>query len=146
MRYHDEQRGVPVYEDRDLFEFLMLERAPAGLSWETILRKRDHCRAAFQQFDPHVVARCGKRQIAALRNNPGIVGNRLTIESTVQSARALLARSTSATRGVSQRQVVTRGDPESRPTGQGEREKASPVAAPGCRTCRVFSPSLRFRQ
>jgi DNA-3-methyladenine glycosylase I len=90
VRYHDTEWGVPVHDDRRLFEFLILEGAQAGLSWATILKKRDNYRAAFDQFDPAAVAKYGKRQQAKLLANPGIVRNRLKIESAVDNARAVL--------------------------------------------------------
>jgi len=89
-RYHDEEWGVPVHEDRRLFEFLTLEGAQAGLSWSTILRKRENYREAFFGFDPARVARFDARKRAALMNNAGIVRNRLKIDSTVSNARAFL--------------------------------------------------------
>ncbi|MFQ5889510.1 MAG: DNA-3-methyladenine glycosylase I [Gemmatimonadota bacterium] len=89
-RYHDEEWGVPVHDERTLFEFLVLEGAQAGLSWETILRKRDAYRAAFDAFDPAAVARYGPRKIASLLGDAGIVRNRLKIESAVRNARAFL--------------------------------------------------------
>jgi len=90
VRYHDEEWGVPVHDDRTLFEFLILEGAQAGLSWSTILSKRAGYRKAFADFDAERVARFTTRQIAALLNNEGIVRNRLKIESTVRNARAFL--------------------------------------------------------
>jgi DNA-3-methyladenine glycosylase I len=90
IRYHDEEWGVPVHHDGTLFEFLMLEGAQAGLSWETILNKREHYRAAFDGFNPQKVARYDKRKIAQLLKNPGIVRNRLKIASAVRNAQALL--------------------------------------------------------
>ena len=89
--YHDLEWGVPVHDDKKWFEFLILEGAQAGLSWDTILRKRQNYRAAFVGFDPSRVARFGKRHISGLLKNPGIVRNRLKIESTVDNARAFLA-------------------------------------------------------
>jgi len=91
IRYHDEEWGTPVHEDRSLFEFLVLEGAQAGLSWETILRKRENYRTAFDNFDASVVARYGQRKLKQLLADPGIVRNRLKIDSVVQNARALLA-------------------------------------------------------
>lgn len=91
VRYHDEEWGVPVHDDRRLFEFLILEGAQAGLSWITILRKREAYRAAFDDFDPKRVARYDGRRIGRLLKNAGIVRNRLKIESTVTNARAFLA-------------------------------------------------------
>jgi DNA-3-methyladenine glycosylase I len=90
-RYHDEEWGAPVHDDRVLFEFLTLEGAQAGLSWTTILRKREHYREAFAGFDPAAVARFDARRRAALMRHPGIVRNRLKIDSTVTNARAFLA-------------------------------------------------------
>src|SRR5262245_20140231 len=90
-RYHDEEWGVPVHDDRRLFEFLILEGAQAGLSWSTILRKRENYRDAFAGFDPARVARFDARRRTALMKNEGIVRNRLKIEATVSNARAFLA-------------------------------------------------------
>jgi len=89
-RYHDEEWGVPVHDDRRLFEFLTLEGAQAGLSWRTILNKRESYREAFAGFDPARVARFDARRRATLMKNPGIVRNHLKIESTVSNARAFL--------------------------------------------------------
>ncbi len=91
IAYHDAEWGVPVHDDRVLFEFITLEGAQAGLSWETILRKRDSYRAAFAGFDPRRVARFTPARCSRLMDNPGIVRNRLKIESTVTNARAFLA-------------------------------------------------------
>lgn len=91
IRYHDEEWGVPVHDDRMLFEFLTLEGAQAGLSWSTILNKRENYRRAFAGFDPAKVARFGARDIERLMNDPGIVRNRLKIASTIGNARAFLA-------------------------------------------------------
>lgn len=88
--YHDREWGVPVHDDRMLFEFLTLEGAQAGLSWITILRKREAYRAAFAGFDPAQVARFQQENIEALLANPGIVRNRLKVESTITNARAFL--------------------------------------------------------
>jgi len=88
--YHDKEWGVPVHDDRLLFEFLTLEGAQAGLSWITILRKRAAYQAAFANFDVARVARFTPQRIATLMNNPGIVRNRLKLESTVKNARAFL--------------------------------------------------------
>ena len=90
IRYHDEEWGTPVHDDRTLFEFLILEGAQAGLSWQTILNKRENYRAAFDGFDAQRVARYNGRKIAQLMRNPGIVRNRLKIASAVRNARALL--------------------------------------------------------
>ncbi len=90
-RYHDEEWGVPVHDDRKLFEFLILEGAQAGLSWETILNKRENYRAAFDGFDPAKIARYDARKVRRLLANPGIVRNRLKIAATIQNARSFLA-------------------------------------------------------
>ncbi len=90
IRYHDEEWGVPVHDDRTLFEFLVLEGAQAGLSWETILNKRECYRAAFDGFNAEKVARYERKKMALLLKNPGIVRNRLKIASAVRNARALL--------------------------------------------------------
>src|SRR5437773_9299174 len=91
IAYHDEEWGVPVHDDRTLFEFLVLEGAQAGLSWSTILHKRENYRRAFDRFDPEKVARYDRRRIAKLLADPGIVRNRLKVESAVSNARAFLA-------------------------------------------------------
>jgi DNA-3-methyladenine glycosylase I len=91
IAYHDAEWGVPVHDDRVLFEFLTLEGAQAGLSWETILKKREAYRAAFCGFDPVAVARFTPARVERLLQNPGIVRNRLKIESTVRNAAAFLA-------------------------------------------------------
>jgi DNA-3-methyladenine glycosylase I len=88
--YHDHEWGVPVHDDRLLFEFLILEGAQAGLSWDTILKKRENYRVAFDRFDPSLVARYDKRKVARLLANPGIVRNRLKVEAAVVNARAFL--------------------------------------------------------
>jgi DNA-3-methyladenine glycosylase I len=88
--YHDTEWGVPVHDDRLLFEFLVLEGAQAGLSWLTILNKRDNYRAAFDKFDPARVARYTDKKIATLLQNPGIVRNRLKVASAVTNAKAFL--------------------------------------------------------
>jgi DNA-3-methyladenine glycosylase I len=89
--YHDREWGVPVHDDRLLFEFLVLEGAQAGLSWTTILRKRDHYRVAFDGFDPGLVAAYDQRKVDTLLANPGIVRNRLKIQAAVRNAQAFLA-------------------------------------------------------
>src|SRR6266852_4831369 len=90
IAYHDKEWGVPVHDDRTLFEFLILEGAQAGLSWEIILRKRDNYRAAFDRFDPRKVAKYDQRKVAKLLGNIGIIRNRLKINSAIQNARAFL--------------------------------------------------------
>lgn len=88
IKYHDEEWGCPVHDDRKLFEFLILEGAQAGLSWITILRKRENYRSAFDNFDPAVVADYNDTKIEELLNNQGIIRNRRKILSAVQNARA----------------------------------------------------------
>ena len=90
IAYHDEEWGVPLHDDNGLFEFLILEGAQAGLSWETILRKRDNYRAAFNRFNPAKVAKYNDEKIAKLLNNDGIIRNRLKINSAVTNAVAFL--------------------------------------------------------
>ncbi len=89
IAYHDQEWGVPVHDDRRLFEFLTLEGAQAGLSWSTILKKRDNYRRAFARFDPAKVARFDKRKLASLLRDEGIVRHRGKIESVVTNARAV---------------------------------------------------------
>jgi DNA-3-methyladenine glycosylase I len=91
IRYHDEEWGVPVHDDLRWFEFLILEGAQAGLSWDTILRKRENYRNAFAGFDPVRVAKFGERQIARLLADEGIVRNRLKINSAIGNAKAFVA-------------------------------------------------------
>jgi DNA-3-methyladenine glycosylase I len=91
LRYHDEEWGRPSHDDRHLFEMLILEGAQAGLSWSTILHKRENYRKAFAAFDPGKVTRFDAKRRAALMKDPGIVRNRLKIESTVTNAQAFLA-------------------------------------------------------
>jgi len=91
VRYHDREWGVPVRDDRVFFEFLVLEGAQAGLSWDTILAKRERYRKVFDAFDPGKISKYGKRKKQQLLRDPGIVRNRLKIESTVSNARAFLA-------------------------------------------------------
>lgn len=91
IAYHDAEWGVPVHDDRTLLEFLVLEGAQAGLSWETILRKRDRYREAFDGFEPERVARFTPARMRRLLADPGLVRNRLKIESAVRNARAMLA-------------------------------------------------------
>jgi len=91
VAYHDEEWGVPVYDDRTLFEFLILEGAQAGLSWSTILKKREGYRAAFDGFDPAIVARYDEHKTAELLADAGIVRNRLKVASAVSNAHAFLA-------------------------------------------------------
>lgn len=89
--YHDHEWGVPVHDDRDLFEFLCLEGAQAGLSWITILRKREHYRLVFDQFDAHKIARYDEAKITELLGDAGIVRNKLKVNGFVKNARAYLA-------------------------------------------------------
>src|SRR5712691_8301766 len=91
LAYHDREWGVPVHDDRQHFEFLVLEAAQAGLSWSIVLKKRDGYRRAFSQFDPRKVARYTQNRIRKLVADPSIIRNRLKIEATVRNARAFLA-------------------------------------------------------
>jgi DNA-3-methyladenine glycosylase I len=91
VQYHDTEWGVPVHDDRRLFEFLVLEGAQAGLSWETILNKRENYRAAFDRFDPGLVAKYGPRKRQSLLSDAGIVRNRLKIEAALQNVKLFLA-------------------------------------------------------
>lgn len=90
VAYHDQEWGVPVHDDRRLFEFLTLEAAQAGLSWYTVLRKREHYRRAFAEFDPQVVSTWGPRDVARLLADPGLVRNRLKIEAAIGNAARFL--------------------------------------------------------
>jgi DNA-3-methyladenine glycosylase I len=90
INYHDTEWGVPVYDDRLLFEFLILEGMQAGLSWLTILKKRENYRQCFDHFEAEVVARYNQRKINQLLNNPGIVRNKLKIQAAVQNAKVFL--------------------------------------------------------
>ena len=91
VAYHDEEWGVPVHDDRKLFEFLVLESAQAGLSWYTILRKRDTYRQAFDDFDPEKIVRYDDAKIQELLGNPGIIRNRLKVLATINNAQSFLA-------------------------------------------------------
>src|SRR5437870_12464045 len=91
IRYHDEEWGVPVHDDRSLFEFLVLEGAQAGLSWDTILQKRDNYRKAFNNFNPQKVAKYDAKKQKSLLQNPGIIRNKLKIKSATLNAKAYLA-------------------------------------------------------
>ena len=91
VRYHDFEWGVPVHDDRTFFEFLILEGAQAGLSWETVLRKRDRYREVFDGFDAEKISRYGAKKTRALLADPGIIRNRLKISATVSNASAFLA-------------------------------------------------------
>jgi DNA-3-methyladenine glycosylase I len=91
IAYHDLEWGVPLHDDRGLFEFLILEGAQAGLSWETVLQKRENYRAAFDNFDPTKVIRYNERKVDQLLNNAGIIRNRLKIASTIQNASSFIA-------------------------------------------------------
>lgn len=91
IAYHDREWGVPLHDDRGLFEFLILEGAQAGLSWETVLQKRDNYRAAFDNFDPAKVAKYNPRKVERLLDNAGIIRNRLKIASAIQNAKAFIA-------------------------------------------------------
>ena len=90
ITYHDEEWGVPVHDDRVLFEFIILEGAQAGLSWNTILNKRENYRKAFDGFRPEKIARYGKRDVQRLLRNDGIVRNRLKVAATIENAKRFL--------------------------------------------------------
>jgi DNA-3-methyladenine glycosylase I len=90
LQYHDQEWGVPAHKDRILFEFLTLEGAQAGLSWSTILKKRDNYRKAFDRFDPGKIAEYSKKDVQRLLNDPGIVRNRLKIQATITNAQKFL--------------------------------------------------------
>ncbi|MDH3899642.1 MAG: DNA-3-methyladenine glycosylase I [Gammaproteobacteria bacterium] len=90
VEYHDTEWGVPVHEDRRHFEYLVLDAFQAGLSWSTVLNKRENFRAAFDHFDPERIARYTRRKVTALLGNPGIIRNRLKIEATINNARLFL--------------------------------------------------------
>lgn len=90
IRYHDEEWGVPVFDDKKQFEFIVLESAQAGLSWHTILLKRENYRKAYYDFNPEIVANFTVKDIERLLNNPGIIRNRMKIEASVINARAFL--------------------------------------------------------
>ena len=89
-RYHDDEWGVPVHDDRLLFEFTVLEGAQAGLSWHTVLKKRENYRAAFDNFDAEKIARYGEKKVGELLNNSGIIRNKLKIAATIQNAKSFL--------------------------------------------------------
>jgi DNA-3-methyladenine glycosylase I len=91
ITYHDQEWGSPVHDDHTLFEFLILEGMQAGLSWETVLKKRDNYRAAFDNFEASAIASYKQRKIGQLLANPGIIRNRLKIEAAIQNARSFLA-------------------------------------------------------
>ena len=90
IRYHDEEWGVPVHDDRKLFEFMVLDGAQAGLSWSTVLKKRENYREAFDNFDPKLVAEYNEGKIEELMSNSGIIRNRRKIEGAIKNARAFL--------------------------------------------------------
>jgi DNA-3-methyladenine glycosylase I len=90
VAYHDKEWGLPVHDDRTMFEFLTLEAAQAGLSWYTVLRKRDAYRKVFARFDPRKVARYGKHELASLLNNPGIIRNKQKIVAAINNAQRFL--------------------------------------------------------
>jgi DNA-3-methyladenine glycosylase I len=125
IRYHDEEWGRPSHDDRHLFEMLILEGAQAGLSWSTILHKRENYRKAFAAFDPKKVARFDAKRRAALMKDPGIVRNRLKIESTVTNAQAFLALQKEFGSFDSYLWAFVNGEPLIAPRGPGERLPAS---------------------
>ena len=90
VEYHDKEWGVPVHDDRTLFEFLVLEGAQAGLSWQTVLNKRENYRKAIHAFDPAKIARYNNKDVGRLLRDPGIIRNRLKIEATINNAKQIL--------------------------------------------------------
>ena len=90
VKYHDEEWGIPIYDDQTLFEFLTLESAQAGLSWLTVLRKRENYRKAFKQFDVTKVARFGEKEIKILLENPGIIRNKAKVRAAITNAREFI--------------------------------------------------------
>ena len=125
IAYHDQEWGVPVHDDRLLFEFLILEGAQAGLSWQTILNKRDAYREAFAGFDPARVARFDARRVERLLGNPGIVRNRLKIQSAVTNARAFLACSANPAASTASSGASSAASP--RRTAGGQRARFQPA-------------------
>jgi len=91
VEYHDKEWGVPLYDDQQLFEFLLLEGAQAGLSWITVLKKRENYRACFDHFNPEKIARYNAKKVASLLSNPGIIRNKLKVNAAITNARAYLA-------------------------------------------------------
>ena len=91
IEYHDTEWGVPLHDDRKIFEFIVLEGMQAGLSWATVLRKRENFRKAYKSFDPHIVAKFTQRDLERLLNDPGIIRNPLKIKASISNARAFLA-------------------------------------------------------
>ena len=91
IEYHDTEWGVPLHDDRRIYEFIVLEGMQAGLSWSTVLRKRENFRVAFKNFDPNMVAKFTRADVARLLSNPGIIRNRLKVEAAVHNAQAFLA-------------------------------------------------------
>ena len=90
-QYHDDEWGMPLYDDRALFELLILEGAQAGLSWSTVLKKREHYQFVFDDFNPELIARYDEQKVAALLADPGIIRNRAKVAATIQNAKACLA-------------------------------------------------------
>ena len=127
VQYHDEEWGVPIHDDRTLFEFLVLEGAQAGLSWETILKKRRSYRDAFDQFDPAIIAKYGQKKCKSLLSDAGIVRNRLKIEAAIRMRRCFWPCRTSLPRLTS-----TFGDlsATSRSKTSGSRMKEVPAKTP----------------
>jgi len=91
IEYHDMEWGVPLHDDKKIFEFIVLEGMQAGLSWATVLRKRENFRKAYKGFDPHIVAKFTQRDLERLLNDPGIIRNPLKIKASISNARAFLA-------------------------------------------------------
>jgi len=90
LQYHDEEWGVPVHDDRKHFEFLMLEAAQAGLSWDTVLKKREHYRAAFAEFDPNLVSKFDESHLETMMQNPGLIRNRAKLSAAISNAKHFL--------------------------------------------------------
>lgn len=124
VRYHDEEWGTPLRDDRRLFEFLILEGAQAGLSWRTILHRREGYRRAFAGFGPEAVARFGERDVARLLADPGIVRNRRKVEGAIANARAFLALRDAATPGM----VAADRRPTTDPEGLAVHGRGGPFA------------------
>jgi DNA-3-methyladenine glycosylase I len=127
LRYHDNEWGVPVHNERRLFEFLILEGAQAGLSWTTILQKRENFRKAFDRFDAAKIARYDRRKVRQLLHNPGIIRNRLKIRAAIQNARAFLTvrRNSAASTRISGNSLAK----SRRSTGDDPRKKLLPARA-----------------
>jgi len=142
IAYHDEEWGVPVYDDRRLYEMLVLEGAQAGLSWYTILRKRGSYRRAFDGFDPERVARYDERKVASLLQDPGIVRNRLKVNAAIGNARAWLDLHESGVRFSDFLWEFTGGEPV---VNQWNRLEDIPAATPASEAMSKALKKLGFR-